>query len=102
MTINGQTVAVIDGRTPPNAEEITRKYLNAKEHAYSLLNAVMVEKAMGKLKGVDEMWAFFKGRELALEHIKFVNGENYEPGFWEYKKLWDIFSYSLKGLVCAA
>ena len=102
MTINGQNVVVIDGRTPPNAEEIKRKYLNAKEHAKSLLNAVMIDKAMGKLKGVDETWAFFKGEKLAWEHIKFVNGENYKPIFWEYKMLWDTFTNSLKELVCAA
>ena len=102
MTINGQNVVVLDGRTPPNAEEIERKYVNARAHAYSLVKAVVMEKEMGKLKGVDKYWAFFKGEELAMEHIKFVNGKNYFPCFWEYKTLWDVFAKTLFVLVCAA
>ena len=102
MEINGKTVLVIDVRTPPNAEEIKRKYLNAKEHAYSLLNAMALDKGMGKLNGANKDWAFFKGGELAMEHIKFVNGETYEPCFWEFKVVWDAFTKCLVDGVLAA
>ena len=102
MNINGKTVFVIDGRTPPNAEEIKRKYLNAKEHVLALIRAVVMEKNLGKLNGVDENWAFAKGEELAMNLIKFVNGENYKPCFWEYKTMWDSFTKCLIDCVLAA